>query len=82
MTIKTELGKGTTISISLPIRQRVTRLEIPLSDEDTVEPMTILLVDDEPVVREVIAALLTSEGRPNRGTRDWKRFSVRHMIWS
>ena len=53
-----------------------------MSDEDTVEPMTILLVDDEPVVREVIAALLTSEGRPNRGTRDWKRFSVRHMIWS
>ena len=62
MTIKTELGKGTTISISLPVRQQATRLEIPLSDEDTVEPMTILLVDDEPVVPEVMAALPTSEG--------------------
>lgn len=62
MMIKSELGKGTTISISLPVRQQATRLESPLSDEGTVEPMTILLVDDEPVVPEVMAALPTSEG--------------------
>ena len=62
MQIKSELGKGTAFIIRLPVTQQA----IEEDDEDgavtLIRSLHILVVDDEPAVRKVVAEYLTVDG--------------------
>jgi PAS domain S-box-containing protein len=62
--IKTELGKGTSFLVHLPVQStRILSESIP--NEETalpVSPVHVLVVDDETLVREVIAEYLKADG--------------------
>jgi signal transduction histidine kinase len=69
LTIESELGKGTKITLWLPANSQEVEVSPPRSQaacparwtgDD--RPMRLLLVDDEPLVREVLAAQLRDEG--------------------
>jgi signal transduction histidine kinase len=69
LTIESELGKGTKITLWLPANSQEVAASPPRSQaasptrwtgED--RPMRLLLVDDEPLVREVLATQLRDEG--------------------
>lgn len=61
--IRSKPGKGTTIVISLPLHQR----SLPTEDDPVktilaTRPLRVLLVDDEPLVRQVVSELLMADG--------------------
>jgi signal transduction histidine kinase/HAMP domain-containing protein len=59
--IKTEPGKGTTFHLSLPVRANLCK---DTDDEVTapIEPLQILCIDDEPLLRELIKEILERDG--------------------
>ncbi len=61
--IQTELGKGTTFLLRLPA-QKLNEEEIRSTETDmlAVKPLQILVVDDEPLVREVLCEYLNNDG--------------------
>jgi PAS domain S-box-containing protein len=68
MTIESALGHGTTVSLWLPVvpAESVGKTQSDETSPDRVAPSrrstAILLVDDEPALRTVLAALLTDQG--------------------
>jgi CheY-like chemotaxis protein len=64
--VKSQQGKGTSFSIYLPVCQspaeEVPTVTAPLPIEDKVEPMRVLLVEDDPAVRRVMQQMLKRSG--------------------
>lgn len=61
--IESELGEGTTVTIYLPPAERdLVEANEPEADETQKLPLNVLVVDDEPSIREVVAAFLRSDG--------------------
>ena len=62
--IESELGEGTTTKLLFPIVERSDAKEGAISSEieEPVEPLKILCIDDEPVVRELMQDMLESDG--------------------
>jgi CheY-like chemotaxis protein len=61
--VESETGKGTIMRLVFPVRQSA-RAELieARPDEPTIEPLRILFVDDEPLLRELLKEILESEG--------------------
>ena len=63
MEIETEIGKGTTFTIRLPVRERPSAEANGVSaSSNPVRPLNILAVDDEPMVRQLVTEYLTDDG--------------------
>ena len=65
ISVESELGKGTSITLRLPISSAHTAVgpdEVVHAPAHRSRPMSVLLVDDEPMVREVVAEYLTRDG--------------------
>ncbi len=61
--IESQPGRGTTVTISLPISTAATAAAPPqLAPPPTVSPRRILVIDDDPDVRETTVDLLAAEG--------------------
>ena len=59
--IDSELGKGTTFRLIFPVRTKASADTEPES-VDTIAPMRILCIDDEPLLRELITEMLERDG--------------------
>jgi signal transduction histidine kinase/DNA-binding response OmpR family regulator len=60
--IQSELGKGTTIRLVFPIRN-IDQNGVPLEENNiAIDPLQILCIDDEPLLRELIKQLLERDG--------------------
>jgi signal transduction histidine kinase/ActR/RegA family two-component response regulator/HAMP domain-containing protein len=59
--IKTEPGKGTTFHLSFPVRANLCK-ETELEKRSPIEPLQILCIDDEPLLRELIKEILERDG--------------------
>lgn len=62
LAIESAPGEGTTISIALVANHEAPAHEAPAVSRAAVKPLRILVVDDEPSVREVMEALLGEDG--------------------
>jgi CheY-like chemotaxis protein len=60
--IESEIGRGTTVELFLPVSGGKTGPMRAVSAGGSVSPIRILLVEDLAVVREALAALLASDG--------------------
>jgi CheY-like chemotaxis protein len=60
--IETEIGKGTTFIIRLPVQTTQPRSEPEAQPIDAVQHLRVLVVDDEDVVREMIGEYLKLDG--------------------
>jgi PAS domain S-box-containing protein len=61
--INSEAGKGTTITIRLPLRKQKTAGErLSLAANPAAHPQRVLLVEDEPRVRQLLAQYLARDG--------------------
>jgi CheY-like chemotaxis protein len=60
--VDSEPGKGTTFTICLPIRTEQQDKEESQETEALSLSLHVLVVDDEPMVREVVTAYLTADG--------------------
>ncbi|MES1180227.1 MAG: ATP-binding protein, partial [Verrucomicrobiota bacterium] len=60
--IQSELGKGTTFRLIFPVRAKLCRSDEPEKDGTPVEPLQILCIDDEPLLRELIKEILERDG--------------------
>jgi signal transduction histidine kinase len=75
-------GQGTTFIIRLPFAQPATEKVLVAALEQTSKPaLNVLVVDDEPRVREVISAFLRSEGHgvttANNGREGFEQFQTK-----
>ncbi len=59
--IKSELGSGTSVAISLPLERNARAPEAQNVVKEAGGPLRILVVEDEPLVREVIDVYLTED---------------------
>jgi signal transduction histidine kinase len=59
--IQSEPGRGTSVTISLPIEKDLKRPEAPKLAPDFAKPLRILVVEDEPLVREVLTVYLAED---------------------
>ncbi|MGB8168970.1 MAG: response regulator [Chthoniobacteraceae bacterium] len=59
--IQSEPGRGTSVAISLPLERKAEELESPKVTAPVVAPLRILVVEDEPLVREVLAVYLEED---------------------
>jgi signal transduction histidine kinase/ActR/RegA family two-component response regulator len=59
--IRTELGKGTTFHLSFPLRTNLCK-EVDDGNAAPIEPLQILCIDDEPLLRELIKEILERDG--------------------
>jgi PAS domain S-box-containing protein len=61
--VESELGEGSTFTVVLPLQSGVTAgVEDPVSPRPSDRPRTILVVEDEPDISELISLQLRSEG--------------------
>src|ERR1017187_10198036 len=60
--IETEVGKGTTFIIHLPVLTAQPRSEPKAQPVDAVQPLHVLVVDDEAVVRRIVGEYLKLDG--------------------
>jgi CheY-like chemotaxis protein len=58
ISVESELGKGTTFSIELPVAESFEPAGEKIEPVDHSTPLSILVVDDEPFVRETLADML------------------------
>jgi signal transduction histidine kinase len=59
--VQSELGRGTTVSISLPIERGIKAPVAELPARHSPRALQILVVEDEPLVREVLSVYLTED---------------------
>ena len=59
--IQTELGKGTTFRLSFPVRAKICK-DSGEEDYTPIQPLQILCIDDEPLLRELIKEILERDG--------------------
>ncbi len=59
--IQSELGRGTSVTVSLPLDKTSAAPEAPKQIQSAARPLRILVVEDEPLVREVIGVYLTED---------------------
>ncbi len=62
ITIDSALGKGTTVEVHLPLVGQSTAMEAAEARQAPPGVETILVVDDEPAVRDVLGRILESQG--------------------
>ena len=62
ISVASEPGGGTTFSIELPATEVAVELEKPEPESVEMRPLSILVVDDEPAVRETLADMLEVMG--------------------
>jgi signal transduction histidine kinase/HAMP domain-containing protein/ActR/RegA family two-component response regulator len=60
--IQSELGKGTTFRLVFPVRVNVPSAEPEKENAAKVEPMQILCIDDESLLRELLKEILERDG--------------------
>jgi signal transduction histidine kinase/ActR/RegA family two-component response regulator/uncharacterized membrane protein affecting hemolysin expression len=60
--IQSERGKGTTFRLVLPVRTKLNIVDTEEKPDATIEPMQILYVDDEPLLRELMKGILERDG--------------------
>jgi signal transduction histidine kinase/ActR/RegA family two-component response regulator len=61
--INSHLGKGTTMRLVFPIRERINSPDTQIHEKPPeLIPLRILCIDDEPLLRELLQELLTGEG--------------------
>jgi signal transduction histidine kinase len=66
LTIDSAEGRGTTVTISLPAAPAGAEAPAGLAPPPPTAPLRILVIDDEPEVRETLAGLLEAEGHTVR----------------
>ena len=59
--IQSEVGRGTSVTVSLPLDKVVVAPEAPKQMQSAARPLRILVVEDEPLVREVIGVYLAED---------------------
>jgi len=62
LTIDTEEGRGSTVTVRLPVAKRPPSPVPPAEPPAPPPPLRVLLIDDDPGVRSVVAEMLTIEG--------------------
>ena len=60
--IQSEVGKGTTFRLLFPVRANVASAEPEKDNGKNVEPMQILCIDDESLLRELLKEILERDG--------------------
>jgi len=60
--VESAMGKGTTFHIRLPVARDIEKRQLPTKPVPSVEEATILLVDDDPQVSEVLGLMLQQLG--------------------
>jgi PAS domain S-box-containing protein len=70
--VSSEPGKGTTFSIELPFRRSDGVLQLS-PEHETTGPMRILLAEDNPINRRLMAGLLTREGHDVVAVEDGRK---------
>jgi signal transduction histidine kinase/ActR/RegA family two-component response regulator/HAMP domain-containing protein len=60
--IQSEPGKGTTFRLTFPVRDRFQIEKEEEEESATVEPLRVLCIDDEPLVRELVKEMLERDG--------------------
>jgi hypothetical protein len=69
--LQSRLGKGTTFILGFPLRLASPAADLAKTAQmPSQRTLRILLVDDEPQVREVLAAFLENDGHAVRGADD------------
>jgi len=76
--IASELGKGTTVTISIPMHEGEKAPPKPIVVETIPPPLRVLVVEDEPLVREVVSVYLNEDGHAvetaNNGREGLEKF--------
>ncbi len=60
--IQSEPGKGTTFRLVFPVRTKFCEINEKVEDAVAIEPLQILCIDDEPLLRELIKQILENDG--------------------
>jgi signal transduction histidine kinase/ActR/RegA family two-component response regulator/uncharacterized membrane protein affecting hemolysin expression len=60
--IRSELGKGTTFCLAFPVRANLCENNEPEENHVAIEPLKVLCIDDEPLLRELIKEMLERDG--------------------
>lgn len=60
--IRSELGKGTTFCLAFPVRAKPAESNEPEENHVAIEPLKVLCIDDEPLLRELIKEMLERDG--------------------
>ena len=59
--IESEVGKGTTFLLKFPVRSKI-RVDVDEASQQKIEPLRILCIDDEPLLRELVKEMLERDG--------------------
>jgi signal transduction histidine kinase/CheY-like chemotaxis protein len=60
--VSSELGKGTTFTMRFPVTQGICEIKIPAGGGRLIRSLSVLYVEDNPKVREVMMDYLTKDG--------------------
>jgi CheY-like chemotaxis protein len=60
--IESELGKGTTFRLVFPVRKAATTITEIQENGPAIEPLQILCIDDEPLLRDLLKEMLERDG--------------------
>jgi len=59
--IKTEPGRGTSVTMSIPLERGAQKVGAPKAPSQPTKPLRLLVVEDEPLVREVLSVYLAED---------------------
>lgn len=60
--VESLLGKGTTFSLFFPTTKEIEKISVPPVSQRRPGPVTVLIVDDEPTIREICERVLSGHG--------------------